>query len=60
MYFKLIFKNPHPMYLRILEISAIITFLFNIIVVYYTNHIGAMLTCFTCVFIIQCVERDYV
>ena len=58
--FKLIFKNPHPMYLRILKISTIITFMFNIIVVYYTHHVGAMLTCLVCVFIIQHIERIYV
>lgn len=58
--FKLIFKNPHPMYLRILKVSTIITFVFNIIVVYYTHHVGAMLTCLVCVFIIQHIERIYV
>ena len=58
--FKLIFKNPHPMYLRILKVSTIITFVFNIIVVYYTHHVGAMLTCLVCVFIVQHIERIYV
>lgn len=48
------------MYLRILKISTIITFMFNIIVVYYTHHVGAMLTCLVCVFIIQHIERIYV
>ena len=60
LYFKLIFKNLHPMYLRILKVSTIITFTFNIIVVYYTHHMGAMLSCLVCVFIVQEIERIYV
>lgn len=57
--FKLIFKNPHPMYLLILTVSTIITAIFNFIIFYNIHHPGAAMATIVCIFILMQIDNIY-